>query len=119
MHGNDRHYFKNWNFAEFHINQLGGHKILETNTNNYIFGISCYKCRSCDLTNLEGGSYTGKVVLCQKAEENDGSGPLLAGAAGAIIVSDIPDVAFALPLPGLTVTQDEFDEIMAYVNSTR
>ncbi|XP_066391998.1 subtilisin-like protease SBT4.3 [Miscanthus floridulus] len=73
---------------------------------------------SCDLTNLEGGSYTGKVVLCQKAEENDGSGPLLAGAAGAIIVSDIPDVAFALPLPGLTVTQDEFDQIMAYVNST-
>jgi hypothetical protein len=100
-------------------------KLLKINTKNYIFSstyvfmVSCYKCRSCDLTNLERGSYTDKVVLCQKAEENDGSGPLLAGAAGAVIVSDVPDVAFALPLPGLTVTRDEFDQIMAYVNSTR
>uniref|UniRef100_A0A804QBV7 Peptidase S8/S53 domain-containing protein n=1 Tax=Zea mays TaxID=4577 RepID=A0A804QBV7_MAIZE len=36
---------------------------------------------SCDPENLAGGSYTGKIVLCQKAAANDGSGPLLAGAA--------------------------------------
>ncbi|KAL5658611.1 hypothetical protein ACJX0J_031774, partial [Zea mays] len=66
---------------------------------------------SCDPENLAGGSYTGKIVLCQKAAANDGSGPLLA-------VSRIPDVAFALPLPGLTVSQDQFDQTMAYVNST-
>ncbi|XP_021309014.1 subtilisin-like protease SBT4.3 [Sorghum bicolor] len=73
---------------------------------------------SCDPDNLAGGSYTGKIVLCQEASENDGSGPLLAGAAGVVIVSEAPDVAFTLPLPGLTVTQDQFDQIMVYVNST-
>lgn len=82
-------------------------------------GFFCCKCRSCDPENLAGGSYTGKIVLCQKAAANDGSGPLLAGAAGVVIVSRIPDVAFALPLPGLTVSQDQFDQTMAYVNSTR
>ena len=81
--------------------------------------VSCYMCRSCDPDNLAGGSYTGKIVLCQEASENDGSGPLLAGAAGVVIVSEAPDVAFTLPLPGLTVTQDQFDQIMVYVNSTR
>jgi hypothetical protein len=81
--------------------------------------VSFYKCRSCDPDNLAGGSYTGKIVLCQRAVENDGSGPLLAGAAGVVIVSRIPDVAFTLPLPGLTVTRDDFNQIMAYVNSTR
>jgi hypothetical protein len=85
-----------------------------------VFIVSCYKCRSCDPENLAGGSYTGKIVLCPTASENDGSGPLLAGAAGVVIPSRIPnDVAFALPLPGLTVTLDDFDQIMAYVNSTR
>ncbi|PWZ15518.1 Subtilisin-like protease SBT4.3 [Zea mays] len=73
---------------------------------------------SCDPENLAGGSYKGKIVLCQNAAANDGSGPLLAGAAGVVIVSRIPDVAFALPLPGLTVSQDQFDQTMAYVNST-
>jgi hypothetical protein len=47
------------------------------------------------------------------------SGPPSAGAAGVVIVTRAPDIAFVLPLPGLTVTHDEFDQIMAYVNSTR
>jgi hypothetical protein len=80
-------------------------------------------CRSCDPESLVGGtySYKGKIVLCppQEGHLNDGSGPLLAGAAGAILVTRAPDVAFTLPLPGLMVTQDNFDQIMAYVNSTR
>ncbi|RLN36221.1 cucumisin-like [Panicum miliaceum] len=62
------------------------------------------------------------LVLCPPPAKighpNDGSGPLAAGAAGVVIVTRAPDVAFVLPLPGLTVTQDEFDRIMAYVNST-
>ncbi|XP_008653653.1 subtilisin-like protease SBT4.3 [Zea mays] len=77
---------------------------------------------SCDPESLVGGtySYKGKIVLCppQEGHLNDGSGPLLAGAAGAILVTRAPDVAFTLPLPGLMVTQDNFDQIMAYVNST-
>nr|XP_034580689.1 subtilisin-like protease SBT4.9 [Setaria viridis]TKW30939.1 hypothetical protein SEVIR_2G071900v2 [Setaria viridis] len=76
---------------------------------------------SCDPDNLSGGSYRGKIVLCppqNNGRPNDGSGPFSAGAAGVVIVTRSPDVAFVLPLPGLTVTQDEFDQIMAYVNST-
>jgi len=54
-----------------------------------------------------------------KGRSNGVSGPFLAGAAGVVLVTRAPDVAFTLPLPGLTVTQDKFDQIMAYVNSTR
>ncbi|KAJ1288119.1 hypothetical protein BS78_02G065300 [Paspalum vaginatum] len=75
---------------------------------------------SCDPRNLRKGSYKGKIVLCpdQNGSPSNGSGPLLAGAAGIVVVSDEPDDAPTLPLPGLTVTQHEFDQIMAYVNST-
>ncbi|CAM0144691.1 unnamed protein product [Urochloa decumbens] len=78
---------------------------------------------SCEPDNLTGGSYKGKIVLClppknNSSHPNDGSGPLSAGAAGVVIVSRAPDIAFVLPLPGLTVTHDQFDHIMAYVNST-
>ncbi|CAN6203285.1 unnamed protein product [Urochloa humidicola] len=72
---------------------------------------------SCDPDNLDGGSYRGKIVLCP-AQRSYGVGPHLAGAAGAVLVGDQPDVAFPLPLPGLVVYQDQFDEILAYVNST-
>ncbi|PUZ68800.1 hypothetical protein GQ55_2G057600 [Panicum hallii var. hallii] len=77
---------------------------------------------SCDPDNLAGGSYKGKIVLCPPPAKighpNDGSGPLSAGAAAVVIVTRASDVAFVLPLPGLTVTRDQFDQIMAYVNST-
>ncbi|WVZ62257.1 hypothetical protein U9M48_012023 [Paspalum notatum var. saurae] len=75
---------------------------------------------SCDPRNLTKGSYKGKIVLCpdQNGSPSNGSGPLLAGAAGVVTVSDEPDDALTLPLPGLTVTQKEFDQIVAYFNST-
>ncbi|CAN6197158.1 unnamed protein product [Urochloa humidicola] len=77
---------------------------------------------ACDQDNLTGSSYKGKIVLClpqnNSRRATDGSGPLLAGAAGVVILTHAPDVAFALPLPGLTVTQEYFNKIMAYVNST-
>ncbi|KAL6880068.1 hypothetical protein ACP4OV_011633 [Aristida adscensionis] len=72
---------------------------------------------SCDPKSLAGRSYKGKILLC--AVPNDGEGPFLAGAAGAVSVSYEADIAFSLPLPGLTVTQDHFTEILAYVNKTR
>ncbi|XP_025800523.1 subtilisin-like protease SBT4.3 [Panicum hallii] len=72
---------------------------------------------SCDPDDLDGGSYQGKIVLCP-GQEGYGLGPKLAGAAGAVLVGDQPDVAFPLPLPALVVSQDQFDEILAYVNST-
>ena len=76
--------------------------------------------RSCDPDNLTGGSYRGKIVLClPPAKIGHPADPLSAGAAGAVILTRAPDVAFVLPLPGLTVTRDQFDQIMAYVNSTR
>ncbi|CAN6171242.1 unnamed protein product [Urochloa humidicola] len=77
---------------------------------------------SCDQDKLAGGPYKGKIVLCPlqngTLKLNDSSGPLSAGAAGAVVVQDAPDVAFVMPLPGLAVTQDQFDEILAYVKNT-
>ncbi|KAJ1288111.1 hypothetical protein BS78_02G064900 [Paspalum vaginatum] len=66
---------------------------------------------------LAGQSYKGKILLC--AGGSDGTGPLLAGAAGTVMFNGEPDVAFMMPLPALTVTQDQFTEIVAYVNKTR
>ncbi|KAG2640583.1 hypothetical protein PVAP13_2KG347000 [Panicum virgatum] len=77
---------------------------------------------SCDPGDLAGVSYEGKILLCRlpknKTDPNDGSGPLSAGAAGAVVLEEAPDAHFTMPLPGLAVTRDQFDEIMAYVNST-
>ncbi|KAG2640578.1 hypothetical protein PVAP13_2KG100000 [Panicum virgatum] len=59
----------------------------------------------------------GKIVLCSD-QENFGLGPHLAGAAGAVLAGDQPDVAFPLPFPALVVSQDQFDQILAYVMGT-
>ena len=74
-------------------------------------------CSSYEPESLAGQSYTGKILLC--ASGSDGMGPLLAGAAGAVIVTAQPNIAFLLPLPALKITGDQFTEIMAYVNKTR
>jgi hypothetical protein len=84
----------------------------------FLFIFLFLQCSSCDPDDLDGGSYQGKIVLCP-GQEGYGLGPKLAGAAGAVLVGDQPDVAFPLPLPALVVSQDQFDEILAYVNSTR
>jgi len=76
------------------------------------------QCSSWDPDDLDGGSYQGKIVLCSDPE-NFGIGPHLAGAAGAVLAGDQPDVAFPLPFPALVVSQDQFDQILAYVSSTR
>ncbi|TVU41280.1 hypothetical protein EJB05_14783, partial [Eragrostis curvula] len=76
---------------------------------------------SCSPDDLAQGSYKGKIVLCPPHSGfigKDGYGPLLAGAAGTVIVGNAPDVAFTMPLPALVVTQDQFDGILAYVNTT-
>ncbi|KAL6598437.1 hypothetical protein ACP70R_046136 [Stipagrostis hirtigluma subsp. patula] len=75
---------------------------------------------SCYPDDIAIGSYKGEIIICQTYNEEYGSGLLLAGAAGAVILGDdLPDdVAFTLPLPALMVTRDKFDEILAYVNDT-
>ncbi|KAF0908847.1 hypothetical protein E2562_028731 [Oryza meyeriana var. granulata] len=74
---------------------------------------------SCHPEDLTRVSYKGKIVLCPRQNVlNTGIGPLLAGAAGAVIIGEYPDVALAVPLPALMVTQEQLNEIMAYVNST-
>jgi len=69
---------------------------------------------------LAGGSYKGKILLCpaNNGSLNDGTGPFMAGAAGAVIVGYNPDLAQTVILPALVVTQDQFDEILAYVKSS-
>jgi hypothetical protein len=76
-----------------------------------------FACSSCEPESLAGQSYKGKILLC--ASGSDGTGPLLADAAGAVIVTAQPDIAFLLPLPAVKITGDQFTEIMAYVNKTR
>ncbi|KAL6595061.1 hypothetical protein ACP70R_048164 [Stipagrostis hirtigluma subsp. patula] len=73
--------------------------------------------RSCGTDDMPGGSYKGKILLCQYGQ-GDGSGVLLTGAAGAVIPGDDLDVSITLPLPALLVTWDQFDEILAYINGT-
>jgi hypothetical protein len=42
----------------------------------------------------------------------------MAGAAGAVIVGHDPNLSLAVILPALMVTQEQLDEIVAYVKST-
>uniref|UniRef100_A0A453QXM3 Subtilisin-like protease fibronectin type-III domain-containing protein n=1 Tax=Aegilops tauschii subsp. strangulata TaxID=200361 RepID=A0A453QXM3_AEGTS len=74
---------------------------------------------SCEAESLAvaGRSYKGKILLC--ALPSNGSGPVTVGAAGAVIGTDQPDIAFSLPLPAVMVSQAQFTRIMAYVNRTR
>ncbi|CAL5089038.1 unnamed protein product [Urochloa decumbens] len=77
---------------------------------------------TCEPDGLAGGSYEGKIVLCPADNHddgpNDGTGPFMAGAAGAVIVGRDPNLSQAVILPALVVSQDQFDEIAAYVRST-
>ncbi|CAL5066643.1 unnamed protein product [Urochloa decumbens] len=75
---------------------------------------------SCDPDELGGVSFKGKILLCplEGGFRTDASGPALAGAAGAVLAGSAPDVALTMPLPALVVSEDQFDEIMAYFNST-
>ncbi|KAM3208079.1 hypothetical protein ACQJBY_063023 [Aegilops geniculata] len=74
---------------------------------------------SCEAESLAvaGRSYKGKILLC--ALPSNGSGPVTVGAAGAVIGTDQPDIAFSLPLPAVMVSQAQFTRIMAYFNRTR
>ncbi|CAL5078899.1 unnamed protein product [Urochloa decumbens] len=75
---------------------------------------------SCDPDELGGVSFKGKILLCplEGGFRTDASGPALAGAAGAVLAGSAPDVALTMPLPALVVSEGQFDEIMAYFNST-
>ncbi|TVU41282.1 hypothetical protein EJB05_14785, partial [Eragrostis curvula] len=46
------------------------------------------------------------------------AGPFSAGAAGAVMAGNGLDVANAVPLPAIQMTQGQLDQITAYVNST-
>ncbi|KAL6880065.1 hypothetical protein ACP4OV_011630 [Aristida adscensionis] len=75
---------------------------------------------SCDPDDL-ASSYKGKIVLCPPLNNTappDGTGPLLAGAAGAVIASRTVDVSWLVPLPALMVTHEQFNEILDYVKTT-
>ena len=60
----------------------------------------------------------GKIVLCDG--ENDGTGQLLAGAAGTVMQGRRPDSsAFAFPLPAAYLSFENGGKIRMYLNSTR
>ncbi|CAL5078902.1 unnamed protein product [Urochloa decumbens] len=60
---------------------------------------------TCEPDGLAGGSYQGKIVLCPADNDddgpNDGTGPFMAGAAGAVIVGRDPNLSQAVILPAL------------------
>ncbi|XP_022679977.1 subtilisin-like protease SBT4.3 [Setaria italica] len=60
---------------------------------------------TCEPDGLAGGSYEGKIVLCpadNSGDPNDGAGPFMAGADGAVIVGHYPNLSQALH-PGLDI----------------
>ncbi|TVU41279.1 hypothetical protein EJB05_14782, partial [Eragrostis curvula] len=74
---------------------------------------------SCKPDDLAKGSYKGKIILCPTQDTSIyGSDPPFAGAAGVVVVDDATDKANGLSLPGLAVSQDKFNKILAYVKST-
>ncbi|XP_072147873.1 cucumisin-like [Setaria viridis] len=61
---------------------------------------------TCEPDGLAGGSYEGKIVLCpadNSGDPNDGAGPFMAGADGAVIVGHYPNLSQApdLAAPGV------------------
>ncbi|RCV09922.1 hypothetical protein SETIT_2G069200v2 [Setaria italica] len=59
---------------------------------------------TCEPDGLAGGSYEGKIVLCpadNSGDPNDGAGPFMAGADGAVIVGHYPNLSQAVVLPAL------------------
>ena len=76
------------------------------------------KCRTCNDDSLDKNLVKGKIVLCDG--ENDGTGQLLAGAAGTVMQGRRPDSsAFAFPLPAAYLSLEDGANIYSYINSTR
>ncbi|XP_042383924.1 subtilisin-like protease SBT4.3 [Zingiber officinale] len=70
---------------------------------------------SCD--QLEAKMVKGKIVVC--GQMTDGSGPLNAGAKGAIIFFNLTDFSIAFPLPALVVNSTVGDQLIQYIDSNR
>ncbi|XP_050250625.1 cucumisin-like isoform X1 [Quercus robur] len=73
--------------------------------------------RTCNDDSLDKNLVKGKIVLCDG--ENDGTGQLLAGAAGTVMQGRRPDSsAFAFPLPAAYLSLEDGANIYSYINST-
>jgi hypothetical protein len=60
----------------------------------------------------------GKIVLCDGLGE--GTGPLSAGAVGALYQGRLNDVvAYSFPLPASSLRSDDASSVSVYVNTTR
>ncbi|KAF9602855.1 hypothetical protein IFM89_031801, partial [Coptis chinensis] len=64
----------------------------------------------------------GNIVLCNPIDlGNDGSGPLVYGAYGTIMIATVGewDVPYPYPLPTSAVTNSDGEYIASYISSTR
>lgn len=70
---------------------------------------------SCD--QLEAKMMKGKIVVC--GQLTDGSGPLNAGAKGAVMFFNLTDFSMAFPLPALVVNSTVGDQLIQHIDSNK
>ncbi|CAL9198665.1 subtilisin-like protease SBT4.3 [Musa acuminata AAA Group] len=80
------------------------------------FGNGTFPPSNC--TQLDKNLVKGKIVLC--GSPSDGSGPLLAGAEGAVMLDKrILDSSRTFPLPALLVGYSQGKKLMEYIRKTK
>ncbi|KAG7538302.1 PA domain [Arabidopsis suecica] len=75
--------------------------------------------RECKTGCLDPSLVKGKIVLCRQSEDFDINEVLSNGAVAAILVNPEKDYASVSPLPLSALSQDEFESLVSYINSTK
>ncbi|KAF9598895.1 hypothetical protein IFM89_032749 [Coptis chinensis] len=76
----------------------------------------------CEPDEMDQNLTKGNIVLCNPINlGNDGSGPLVYGAYGTIMIATVGewDVPYPYPLPASAVTNSDGEYIASYISSTR
>ncbi|KAF9598279.1 hypothetical protein IFM89_026398, partial [Coptis chinensis] len=76
----------------------------------------------CEPDEMDQNLTKGNIVLCNQIDlGNDGSGPLVYGAYGTIMIATVGewDVPYPYPLPASAVTNSDGEYIASYISSTR
>ncbi|KAJ6814974.1 cucumisin-like [Iris pallida] len=101
----------------FELNKTSYPLVYGGNVPNTSAGYDGSTSRYCYEGSLDTTLVNGTIVLCDTL--NDGSGPLLSGAAGTVMLAgDYMDYAYSFPLPVTTLSTDDSGNVGLYINST-